>query len=75
MPTTPTKSAKSGRKSAEQRAAEDATAQLEAVQAVMEAARKVEAEAKAKAKKEAEAKAKRGAKRKVEEERPTVPTR
>ena len=66
MPTTPTKTTKSGRKSAEQRAAEDAAAQLEAAQevmraaqAAMEAARKAEAEAKAKAKREAEVKAKR----------------
>ena len=82
MPTTPTKTTKSGRKSAEQRAAEDAAAQLEvaqeamrAAQAAMEAARKAEAEAKAKAKREAEVKAKRGTKRKAEEERPTVPAR
>ena len=67
MPTTPTKTTKSGHKSAEQRAAEDAAAQLgaaqeamRAAQAAMEAARKAEAEAKAKAKREAEVKAKRG---------------
>ena len=82
MPTTPTKTTKSGRKSVEQRAAEDAAAQLGAVQearraaqAAMEAARKAEAEAKVKARREVEVKAKRGAKRKAEEDRPTVPSR
>ena len=78
MPTTPTKTTKSGRKSVEQRAADDAAAQLEAAQEAMRAAQAAmeaaETARKAAEVKEAERTPRKTRKRKAVEDRPKAQT-